>query len=373
MEKHLKEDTRLSEMLFHLSESYILVVASNAVEETVKLGLKLLKIEEYISFVYSNKSVTNIKPNPEIYLAAMMEAGVSPAETLIVEDSKHGREAAMASGAHVCGVDSPEDLLTGDKLERAIERANKPQKIKWAGRDVTVLIPMAGAGSRFKEAGYAFPKPLIDVNGKPMIQRVIENLNIDANFVFVVQREHYYKYCLDYLLKAIVPGCRVIPIEGITEGAACTALLAKEWINNDDHLLIANSDQLLEWDSCDFFYNMISQNLDGGIVTFQDSNPKWSFCRVDDQGFVTETAEKTPISDIASTGIYYYKRGRDFVKFAEERESQGIRFNNEYYICPVYNNLINAGGRVKTYNAGMIGLGDPESLQSYLNGPKSEF
>ena len=124
MEKHLKEDTRLSEMLFHLSESYILVVASNAVEETVKLGLKLLKIEEYISFVYSNKSVTNIKPNPEIYLAAMMEAGVSPAETLIVEDSKHGREAAMASGAHVCGVDSPEDLLTGDKLERAIERAN---------------------------------------------------------------------------------------------------------------------------------------------------------------------------------------------------------------------------------------------------------
>lgn len=366
----LKPDLRLTNLISNLYTRYELGVASNAVLATVETALERLELlgkYNYFDYLLSNEEVQITKPHPEIYLKMMVEACVKSSETLIVEDSKHGREAAMASGAYVCGVDSPEDLVTSDKLQRALDRANKAEtKVKWAGRDTTVLIPMAGAGSRFKEAGYRLPKPLIDVDGKPMIQRVIENLNIDANFVFVVQKEHREQYCLDYLLRALVPDCKIVETDGLTEGASCTTLLAEAYINNQDHLLIANSDQLLEWDSCDFLYNAISQDLDGSIVTFQDTNPKWSFAQVDENGFVTETAEKTPISNRATSGVYYFKKGADYVQWAKARIEKNLRFNNEFYVAPVYNEGISRGAKIKTYNAKMIGLGTPEDLQRYL-------
>ena len=122
-------------------------------------------------------------------------------------------------------------------------------KPKWQGGKMNVLIPMAGAGSRFEKAGYTFPKPLIEVNGKPMIQTVVENLNIDARHIFIVQKSHCEKYNLKNMLNVIAPGCKVVEVDGITEGAACTTLLAKEFINNDEPLLMANSDQFVDWDS----------------------------------------------------------------------------------------------------------------------------
>lgn len=347
---------------------YALAVASNAITPTVFRALNRLDITCYFSSVFTNQDVGHLKPNPQIYLRTMETFGVSPRETMIVEDSKAGRQAAVVSGAHVCGVDNPDDLIYTKKLFRSIERANKEEKpIRWAGKsDTTVLIPMAGAGSRFKEAGYSRPKPLIDVNGKPMIQRVVENLNIDANFVFVVQREHYFKWDINYLLNLIAPGCKIVLTNGLTEGAACTTLLAKEFINNDDHLLIANSDQLLEWDSCDFFYNMLSSGVDGGIVTFRDTDPKWSFAKVED-GFVVETAEKIPISDIATSGVYWWNKGSDYVKYAEERIAQNTRHNGEFYVCPTFNNLIADGGKVKTYDIKrMWGVGTPDDLRAFL-------
>ena len=141
---------------------------------------------------------------------------------------------------------------------------------KWHDETLNVLIPMAGAGSRFEQAGYTFPKPLIDVNGKPMIQVVTENLNIDAKFIFIVQKEHYEKYSLLHLLNLITNNnCEIVQVDGITEGAACTTLLAKEFINNDEPLVMANSDQFIEWDSNEFMYSMTADDIDGGIVTFK--------------------------------------------------------------------------------------------------------
>jgi dTDP-glucose pyrophosphorylase len=230
---------------------------------------------------------------------------------------------------------------------------------------------MAGAGSRFEQAGYTFPKPLIEVNKKPMIQLVVENLNIDANYIYIVQKSHREKYNLDTLLNLITPGCTIVETDGITEGAACTSLLAKEYINNDSPLFFANSDQFVEWDSNEFMYKMNETNADGGIVTFTATHPKWSFARIDDSGFVIEVAEKKPISDIATVGYYYWKRGSDFVDCAEEMIERNIRINNEFYVCPVFNQAIERGLKIRTFNVNnMWGLGTPEDLNYYLENHK---
>jgi dTDP-glucose pyrophosphorylase len=236
---------------------------------------------------------------------------------------------------------------------------------------MNVLIPMAGAGSRFQQAGYTFPKPLIEVVNKPMIQVVVDNLNIDATFIYVVQKEHREKYNLDTLLNLITPNCKIVEVDGLTEGAACTTLLAKEYINSDAPLVMANSDQFLEWDSNEFMYKMIEQEVDGGIVTFHATHPKWSFAKVNEYGYVTEVAEKNPISDIATVGVYYWAKGSDYVKYAEQMIEKNIRTNNEFYTCPVFNEAIGDGKKIKTFNIEkMWGLGTPEDLKYYLENYK---
>lgn len=239
---------------------------------------------------------------------------------------------------------------------------------KWKDKKLNVLIPMAGSGSRFEKAGYTTPKPLIEVEGKPMIKLVVENLNIDANFIFVVRKEHRETYNLDTLLKSIIPECKIVEVEDVTEGAACTALLAKDYIDNYEPLFFANSDQIIEWDSNDFFNKMNETDSDGGIVCFKGTHPKYSFAKVDENGLVTEVAEKNPISDIATVGFYYYKHGRDFVKYAKQMIEKDIRVNGEFYVCPVYNEALQDGKKIRTYNIPIMwGLGTPEDLKIYLS------
>lgn len=236
---------------------------------------------------------------------------------------------------------------------------------------MNVLIPMAGAGSRFEKAGYTFPKPLIEVNGKPMIQVVVENINIDAKHIFVVQKSHYDKYNLKTVLNNISPDCEIIQVDGVTEGAACTTLLAKEYINNDEPLLMANSDQFVEWDSNEFMYSMIGDNIDAGILTFKSNHPKWSYAKLNDDGFVSEVQEKNPISDMATVGIYYWSKGSDYVKYAEQMIEANKRVNNEFYVCPVFNEAIEEGKKVKVFNIeNMWGLGTPEDLNYFLENQK---
>lgn len=347
-------------------EGYLFYVASNAIRNTIELGLKKLGIDHLVDKIYSNQDVAHSKPNPEIYLKCMADASVAPSETLIMEDSKHGREAAVKSGAHVCGVDHSFDF-TYERVKLMIDQV-KPATVKWAGKsDLTVLIPMAGAGSRFANAGYQLPKPLIDVNGKPMIQHVVDNLNMDAEFVFVVQKEHYLKYNLGSYLSLMVPGCKIVQTDGLTQGAACTTLLAKEFINNSRHLLIANSDQFVKWDSCDFMYAMLADDAAGGILTFESNETKWSYVRLGLDGYACEVAEKKLISNEATVGIYYWKHGSDYVRLAEQMIAANIRVNNEFYVCPVYNELFKEKGRVKIFRAEeMHGLGTPEDLAIFL-------
>ena len=269
----------LKELLCKLTnDGYKIGCCSNSIRKTVLLVLAKLGIIEYFDVVLSNDDVRYCKPHPEMYWKCMSEIGVLPAETLIIEDSPVGLLGAKRSGASVMRIDSPHQLCY-DKINIMLNKSKNTESIKWKGEDLNVLIPMAGAGSRFEAAGYTFPKPLIEVNGKPMIQVVVENLNVEANFIFVVNKTHRSKYNLDVLLNLISPNCRIVEAEGLTEGAACTTLLAKEYINNGASLLIANSDQFVEWNSVEFMYKMIEQRVDSGILTFTSTHPKWSFCQ----------------------------------------------------------------------------------------------
>jgi HAD superfamily hydrolase (TIGR01509 family) len=366
----LKPNQTLQSVMNALVEDgYKIAVCSNSIRKTVLTVLSKLGIMEFMDYIISNEDVQNSKPHPEMYWRAISKMGCLPEETLIVEDSPYGLLAASRAKAHVLRVKNPQEVTYTNIFKKLIEiKTGYIMKTpKWTDKKLNVLIPMAGEGSRFTQAGYTFPKPLIDVKGKPMIQVVVENLNMDANFIFVVRKEHREKYNLDSLLKLIAPGCKIVETDGLTEGAACTALLAKDFIDNDAPLFFANSDQFVEWDSNEFMYKMNETNADGGIVSFTATHPKWSFAKVDENGLVTEVAEKNPISDIATVGYYFWKQGSDFVKYAEQMIEKDIRVNGEFYVCPVFNEAINDCKEIRTFNTdGMWGLGTPEDLKYYL-------
>jgi len=345
-----------------------IAVASNSIRETVKLALMSIGVLKYVDYYVSNEDVKRTKPFPEMYWKCMTELNVLPKNTVIFEDSHIGREGALNSGAHLVPVKDSNDL-TLEKFNEALDILDGVvrKNIPWRNKKMNVLIPMAGAGSRFAQAGYTFPKPLIEVNGKPMIQVVVENLNVDAHFIFLVQKEHYEKYNLKQLLNLIAPNCDIIQVDGITQGAACTTLLAKDIINNDQPLLMANSDQFVEWNSNECLYAFTADSIDGGIVSFKATHPKWSFAKIGEEGFVSEVAEKNPISDNATVGIYYWKHGSDYVKYAEQMISKNIRTNNEFYVCPVFNEAIQDGKKIRIKQIEkMWGLGTPEDLNYFL-------
>lgn len=345
-----------------------IAVASNSIRETVKLALLSTGIIKYVDYFVSNEDVVRAKPFPEMYWKCMTALNCLPKNTVIFEDSHIGRQGALDSGAHLIPVKDTYDL-TADKINDAIDilKGNVIKNVPWTNKKMNILIPMAGAGSRFSQAGYTFPKPLIEVHGKPMIQVVVENLNIEANYIFIVQKEHYEKYSLQYLLNLIAPNCSIIQIDGVTEGAACTTLLAKTLINNDSPLIIANSDQFVEWNSNECLYAFSADDIDGGIITFESSHPKWSYVRRDNDGFINEVAEKKPISNEATVGIYFWRKGSDYVKYAEQMIEKNIRTNNEFYVCPVFNEAILDNKKIRAKKIDrMWGLGTPEDLNYFI-------
>ena len=239
---------------------------------------------------------------------------------------------------------------------------------------LNIVIPMAGAGSRFSRAGYQKPKPLIDVGHKTMIEIVIDNLTpaTPHRFVFICQKQHLSEYPLAALLKKKSPTCEIVETDGLTEGAACTVLLASAYIDNDNPLLIANSDQYVEADIDDYLADANSPEIDGSIMTMEANDPKWSFVALNEEKLITNVVEKKVISNEATVGIYHFKRGSDFVSAARQMIASNLRVNNEFYVAPVYNLMIESGAKIKPYNigklgSGMHGLGVPEDLTAFLS------
>jgi dTDP-glucose pyrophosphorylase len=235
---------------------------------------------------------------------------------------------------------------------------------------MNIVIPIAGDGLRFASAGYKNPKPFIDIDSKMMIIRVIENIGImDAKYIFLCQKKHLADFGALFIkqLESTLNDFEVIGIEGKTEGAACTVLLTKSFINNEDELIIANGDQLVGKDDIKNSVSFFS-NAEAGVLCFFARDTKWSYVSISDSRQITRVAEKEPISDHATCGIYYFKRGKIFVEAAEEMITRNDRVKNEFYVAPSFNYVIKSGYRVLPYFVNiMIGLGTPEDLQIYLN------
>lgn len=238
---------------------------------------------------------------------------------------------------------------------------------------MNIAVPMAGRGSRFANAGYREPKPLIPVGGRPMIEWVIENIRPSRphRFVFICRREHLRDNPhVEEALRSLAPGCEIVAIDGVTEGAACTVLLARRFIDADQPLMIANSDQFVELGMDDYLARLDATGADGLIMTFWADHPKWSYCRLRPDGTVSEVVEKQVISNEATVGIYNFARGSDFVRAADEMIRRDLRVNGEFYVAPVYNLMIERGARVVVAATGreldgMYGLGTPEDLESF--------
>ena len=343
-------------------EGFKIFCASNGIRRTVDIVLSKLGLETFIDASFSNEDVTNHKPDPEIYHKCFDAAGLAPTRCLIVEDSYVGKLASKRSGAHLLPVRNP-DNVTLERIHECITYIN-------AGHStvkINIVIPMAGMGSRFLSQGYTDPKPLIKISGKPMIQWVVENIGIAANFIFIVREEHRDSYDLDEILQKATCGmCKIVTVDKVTEGAACSVLLAKEHFDNDDPFMIANSDQYLEWNPFEFLNK--AKDLDGLISCFDGAGPKWSYARLDEiSNKVVEVAEKKEISQHATTGVYYYRHGRDFVKYAGEMMAKNIRTNGEFYVSPVFNEAIQDGKHVGICKVKkMWGIGTPDDLEVFV-------
>lgn len=238
---------------------------------------------------------------------------------------------------------------------------------------LNIVVPMAGRGSRFAKEGYENPKPLIDVNGKHMIEVVINNLKPECEhrFIFVCQNEHIEKFNLNQIFLSSCDNFEIIGIDGVTEGAAITVLKARQFIDNENALMIANSDQWIDADINKYLEDINIRKLDGSMLTMKANDPKWSYAKVENNGLVSEVVEKIVVSDEATVGIYNFTKGNDFCKYADFMIEKDIRSNGEFYVAPVYTFMANDNKKIGVFNIGsegngMYGLGIPSDLESFL-------
>lgn len=233
---------------------------------------------------------------------------------------------------------------------------------------MNILIPMSGAGRRFAEEGYDRPKPLIEFFGKTMVEHVLENLGVHNDFTLCVQKRHYDEDPGVFdRLKGKVNSLNLVFVDGLTRGAAETCLMAREHIRSDEPLFIANCDQMMVWDQDHFEEWFNASRLDGCMFTFFKDTTAYSYVEVDADGIAIRTAEKQVISPHATTGIYVWARGRDFIWAAEQMMAEDVRVNNEFYVCPVYNWNIARGDRIGIYEPQEHWpIGTPEDLQYYI-------
>ena len=342
---------------------YRICVASNSIRDTVETVLTRKGLMPFVDFYMSNEDVVNGKPDPEMYVKCFEHEGVSPGECIVLEDSFVGRTAAHRSGAHVLPVKNPGDV-TFEKIDRYASFVRKGGNT----RSLTVVIPMAGRGSRFSSDGYALPKPFIQVFGKPMVAAVIENIGIHARYVAIARGEHVTEYGLESALRdATCDNFEIVVVDEVTQGSACTVLRASDTFDGPNPMILANSDQYLEWNPYEFLDEAIG--VDGLISCFEDDDPKWSFARVDDRGFVTEVAEKRVISSLATTGVYYFGKGSDYAKYARSMISLDVRTNGEFYNCPVYNEMLKDEGKLVRVHMcrRMWGIGTPGDLGNFVD------
>lgn len=380
LKERLKPIVHLHQVFKELKRRGLRVLCvSNSIYKTVQIVLSKLDILQYFDGVFSNEDANKPKPSPELYLRACIRENLSPAEVLILEDSRLGRTAAYLSCANVLPIVDSTDT-TVERITEVLD-GHTPKS-----PEVNIVIPMAGLGSRFSKVGYSDPKPFIPVFNRPMIKWVIENMMPTATqygntlvpapvkpvFHFIIRSEHATRATvLETICNELGVRCTITAVDQLTEGSACTVLLAKNHINSDTPLVIVNSDQWLDWEVNEFYRALLNPTYDGIISVFKQpdsSDIKWSYSKTEDETpLVCRVDEKKYISEWATTGIYGWCRGADFIQSAEQMIAKNIRTNNEFYTCPAYNELIEHGGKVRNIECRRLwGLGVPEDLERFL-------
>ncbi|ARD14504.1 MULTISPECIES: glycosyltransferase family 2 protein [Pseudomonas] len=243
-----------------------------------------------------------------------------------------------------------------------------------------IIVPMAGAGSRFAVAGYTDPKPLIPVHGVPMIKVVIDNLTPNCPhrfiFIFICQADQVATYSLREKLNAWAPGCDIVELGGLTGGAACSVYAARHLLDYSQQVMIANSDQYVDVDINAYLQAINESDAAGLIMTMKASDPKWSFVGFSAEGLITRVVEKEVISDEATVGIYNFRNAGQLISAIETMVMKDLRVNGEFYVAPAYNEIIGRGAKVIHYSIGaeghgMYGLGIPADLNQFLSLPLS--
>ena len=335
------EKVKLFEYL-KLNKCFISVV-TNTNKKSAELILRNIGIFDYIDILITNNDVTNKKPHSEPYIRAISHFGATLEKYIIFEDSEIGLQSAYGTGAFVYKVNNLKEVN--------INTINNINDIT----NINILIPMAGLGSRFVERGFKKIKPLIEIDGVPMIKKAIDSLNINGNYIFILRSNENIKELKNYLLD-YKPNCKIVDVNYLTEGSASSCYLAKELINNDNELLIANCDQYLEWDSNNFLKNTRERNLDCSLLTYESDDVKNSFIKMDAKNEkAIQIREKENISNNALVGVHYFKKGKYFTESYEEIYENKTKFKNEYYVSTVCDNMIQ-----KNYNVGHFKLNRSE-------------
>ncbi len=234
---------------------------------------------------------------------------------------------------------------------------------------MNILIPLAGTANKFKEAGYSFPKALVEVVGKPLVQWTIENfVPLNGRYIFIVNSSDATGYNIDYTLKMLVENNVIIKQHDFAQGAACSALLAVDHIDNEEELIVAAGDQYIKKDICKIIDHFRDSNADGGIITFNSVHPQYSYAIVDKDGWISEVAEKKPISNNATVGIYWYRKGRDFIDAVKMMIKKEDMTNGQFYICPAFNQMLLMNKAIINYTIekeSFISFGTPEKVRLY--------
>lgn len=214
-----------------------------------------------------------------------------------------------------------------------------------------IIIPLAGSSELFSNAGYFYPKPLIEVNGLPMIEMVLQNplaMEVEKSFIFIIKEDDAKKFHLDNTLKILSPNCEIIKLSNDTKGGLCSVLMAIDKIANDDEILILNGDQIIDLSLNTIYHDWKSNNADAGLITFNSVHPRWAYARLVD-GEVVQTAEKNPISNFAIAGAYYFKNSSEFFDSAFKSIKEGVHLDGMFYISPVVNQYVLRAKKVFAY------------------------
>jgi HAD superfamily hydrolase (TIGR01509 family) len=362
---HIYTNTK-STLRLAKEKGHTFACCTNSIRATLDYAISKIDVTSgFFDLLLSNEDVANPKPSPDIYTLAVKTLDAHSDTILVFEDSAVGRSSAVAAGLRVIPIVDALDL-TPRFLSECITHLQRP-----IANAINIVIPMAGLGSRFYKEGYMTPKPFLPICDKPMFQWVIDNivpseLRDNVNIHLVIREEQKAQFAT----YALPTNLHLHTVPHLTEGAACTVLTLEKYINNDNPLIIANSDQFLEWDAKNFYYCLSHPDWDGVISTFQQSDPtdlRWSYANINEEGCVTQVAEKKFIGPFATTGIYGWKRGSDFVQHTKQMISDNVRVNNEFYVCPVYNVGIEAGRTFRVLQCRkMWGLGVPSDYEFFL-------